>query len=131
MPIEVRWNTEDQELLCYQFDGKWTWDDLYEAVHQANLILDAVERPTPVIVDVSGISGIPSGAMSQASGLMRRSHPNISFTVIVGANRFVRMMADMFTKLRPQSPHTYYFVTTLEEAYRVIQEKQVAEPDEM
>jgi hypothetical protein len=125
MSIEVHWDTEDQQTLCYQFDGKWTWDDLYEAVNRANLMLDAIERPTPVIVDVSGISGIPSGAMSQASGLMHRSHPNISLTVIVGANRFVRMMADMFTRLRPQSPHTYTFVTTLEEAYHVIQEKQV------
>ena len=32
MPVEVRWYDTEERVLCYEFMGHWTLEELHEAV---------------------------------------------------------------------------------------------------
>jgi hypothetical protein len=120
MPIQVQWDNEDKTILRYQYEGAWTWDDLYTALAQGYEWIDTVDHTVDIIIDLRQSSIIPSSALTHARNLDKHRHPRIGLTIAVGANRFIQLLADTFKRLVPSVASQYTLLATLDEARALI-----------
>lgn len=102
MGITILWDNEEKTIIRYVYEGRWVWDDLHHARVQVHEMLNTVNHPVGIIVDVRESTLVPNGALSQGRQFATTSpttHPNEGRTIIVGANTFLRSMYDLFRKI--------------------------------
>ena len=52
MPVRVYWEDDSHTLVRYEFEGNWTWDELYPAYYQAIEMEKSVTHRVDVIMDM-------------------------------------------------------------------------------
>lgn len=118
MSITVDWYEEEKLNICYKLVGRWTWQDLFDAIEDAVVLLDSVNYPVNIILDVTGTSHVPTLAVNHMARLANAptvSHPNTNQFLMVGANRYIEMMMSIFKKLFPHAGQRYITCSSLEE----------------
>jgi len=124
MGITVRWDNEEKTIVRWDFDGRWTADDLYEA-HARTLALagnvdhtvyglGVVQRPAPV--KVSTIN----------EQLMGPWPANMHHFVFVGAGGLIESAFSLLARTSPLPPRML-FVATCTEAYEIITQLHLKE----
>lgn len=101
------------------FDGAWSWDDLYRASDETRQLLNSIQQPAHLIMDMRNAPSLPNSALAHI-GLLDRQHPNQGKVVAVGVNRFIETMFRVVLKLRPHLAEQIIFVATLDEAYAAL-----------
>lgn len=93
MPITLHWDVPDQTILRMDVTGQWTWEHLHTARKQIFQMMDASStlRIYTVAHFVDRKLNIPPGMWSHWSVLTEYSHPRAALTVIVGANRLMKV----------------------------------------
>jgi len=118
MPVHVNWDDAEQTIIRLDYVGSWTWDECFEALHQANVLVAQVDYPVARIVDMSAGSLTPPNPMVQIPTLIRLIDPRMDIHVTVGANRMSHMISDLF--FRFGSPivqrERYHWAESLEQA---------------
>jgi hypothetical protein len=99
MPIQVSWDDEAHSIIRLDYDGSWTWVELFEALHRANALAGTIDTPVARISDLCSSDGIPPNPLPQLMPLSRLVDPRMDMHVTVGANRTVHMLADLFFRL--------------------------------
>ena len=125
MKIQVNWHNEQQTVLYYSFEVGWDWKDMYDAFAQARDMMESVDHHVNIIMDLSHVSLIPKGALAKIRWAFESpKQKNIGLTVVVTPSSFIKSMIDLGTKLwgRAVKQWSVVFVTTLEEAYMLIEE---------
>ena len=102
MPINVMWKNEEKTMLGFMYEGKWDLNDFYQANQQGNSMLDSVNYPVALVMDVQGSRMIPNGFIAALSNTSKKIHPNAGIVVMVGVNVFARAFVDIFRKIYPQ-----------------------------
>jgi hypothetical protein len=124
------WDNPEKYIVRWIYPEKWTWDDFYEAIQQRDELFSTVSHTVHVIVDVRHSSFIPSGVMARGRYIStgNRRHPQEGITVIVGANAFIRGLYDVYSKVYTKLVKgiDVFFVTTLDEAYQIIEKRHLA-----
>ncbi|MCU0514568.1 MAG: hypothetical protein MUE40_18595 [Anaerolineae bacterium] len=102
MPITVQWDNPEHTVLYQRLEDDWSWAELHAAMHQIREYLDAAAGPVDSLIDLTGMTKIPPGAVHHVRPLLER-HASTGVLVVFGANLFARMMAQMMQRIYPRS----------------------------
>lgn len=125
MKIKIHWGNDQQSLLYYTFEVGWDWKDMYDAFAQARELMETVDHPVNIIMDLSHVSLIPKGALAKIRWAFESpKQKNVGLTVVVTPSSFIKSMIDLGTKIwgKTAKQWSVAFVTTLEEAHILIEE---------
>lgn len=121
MPIHVYWEDTEKTIVRYDFQGVWTWDDLYAVYDQAIDMETSVPHRVDIILDMCSGSRIPTNALLHIKNLSEKQPPNVGLSIFVTSNAFVASMYNIATKVHGKIAHYFRLVNTLDDAHAMIQ----------
>ncbi|MBC7812804.1 MAG: hypothetical protein H7175_16735 [Burkholderiales bacterium] len=124
MPISVHGNEPDHTIFFMTYEGRWDWEEHFQAVKKAREFGDGVEHRVDIIVDALRSENPPLGpALSNiTSGIRLQRSPNLGILVLVTQNPFVRALMTIAPKVYPGMADTLVLAKTVEEAHTLIAE---------
>jgi hypothetical protein len=129
MPITPQWANPEKTIIYLIYEKPWKPDEFVAAVRQTNALLDTVDYPVDMIIQMR--DGLPSVIDSWPfRTVMRNFHPNIRNTALVGASDTIRRIITAFMRVMGQD-HPFFFAATLEEAHHRLAERQKARTTEL
>jgi hypothetical protein len=123
MPIDVEWDNAEKTIVRQTYGREVTYNDYYDGVKKRFELISSVEHPVDLIIDLRGANPNLKGLVSAGRYASRHVPPNQRFVLLVGANLFIRSLVNTFIKILPKVSDKIYFVATLEEARKFLQEK--------
>jgi hypothetical protein len=131
MPVSVKWDNDDKTIICWVFEGNWTWEEYYDQRNAANAEIASAGHRVDMIVDMRTSKILPSGAMTHGKNAIASTPPNLGITVFVGLNTVLRVFYNMFSslygRLLSDKQLDTVIVATLDEAYTIIQQRRAEE----
>jgi hypothetical protein len=126
MAIRPSWENAAKTVITFEFEGRWTWDDLYHASDLATTMLHEVDHTVDFILDVRHASQMPSDFMSHAGHIAGGTNPKRGLLIVVGANFILRTLGNTLRKFFSDAMKDVVIVGTLEEAHVVIASQREA-----
>jgi hypothetical protein len=123
MPINVRWDNEQQSILRVTYIGHWTADEQLDALDAAHAMLDSVAHQVAVIIDLSGTRTVPKNLFAILPDIARSAyftHPNTGCAMLVGANQLIITFSEIMVKAFPYSGERLCYARTMEDAYATL-----------
>ncbi len=100
MSIAVTWDSpEEKAIICYRFNGIWTWAEFAEANRQSKHMLKEVTHKVAVVLDMRKSDFIQAGAMARMQYWPERLHPLVDMWVFVGASAYIKTLARVYNHL--------------------------------
>lgn len=99
MPIQFSWDNPEHTIVRYDFVGKWTWEELYETMHNSWDKVMQLPYVVDSISDFSQVHNVPPSAMTHLRSLSQNRPENTGMMVFVGANSYLTVMFQTFSKL--------------------------------
>ena len=101
-PINVSFDNPEKTIIRWDFKGRWTWHDWYEATRVALELRATVDdNPcVPAIFDVKHSGKVPMGALPHARAAMEMMDPR-DYVVIANPSGFIRSITEAFRALNP------------------------------
>lgn len=118
MPIKVDWYEEEKHNICYYISAIWTWDELIFAIDEVVILLDSVDYRVKLIIDITETRHFPTvqfPEMTQIARAPTMSHPNTAELLMVGENRYMKLMFRVFKRLFPDAASRYKLFANSEE----------------
>lgn len=132
MPITTIWDNEDETIIRHVYEGTWTWEHFHSSMKQAADMAGSVNHAVALIIDIRNSTLFPQGLVTQINRLHLNKaawQPNI--TILVGANAFIHALYNAFRGVTAKTSKTtgqrFMLVSTLEEAYFIVQQEQEAQ----
>jgi hypothetical protein len=129
MKVQVQWHNEEHNLLYYQFEKDWDWEDMHKAFTEARSLMASVPHRVDIIMDL-GVAGlVPKGALAKIRWAFDvPKAENIGVTIIVTPNAFVKYMTDMASKMWGSVIKNWpvIFVTKMDDAMKQLAEYREA-----
>lgn len=122
MGIELYWDNDDETVMLMEFDGVWTWDDLYAALDKVKKVTDKSPVVLGAILDVRRGARFPGGspftgeAREHGQRVLQMGEGDSGPIVVVGAGGFLRTMFKALAALDPDRLRAIRFVDTMAEA---------------
>jgi hypothetical protein len=129
MPIIVEWENEGKTVVLQKYVGNWTWDEFYVACTQDTVnLMKSVSHTVHIFSDFSKAQGVPlGGAILHARNAMSSYPENWGTITIIGANRFINLLVDMFKRTFSTTFGDKTFTApTIEDAYQQIAHEPIA-----
>lgn len=126
MGIDLYWDNDDQTVMLAEFNGRWTWDELYAALSTIKKLSAERERVFGAIVDVRNGMSIPGGsifnreALSNFRKMLQLGSDGKGPVVVVGVNRMVRSIFDAAGKLDRNAVQDVHFAPGMDDARKTI-----------
>ena len=122
--ILAEWGNEEKTIVRWTPQGRWTWEDVYEANERVMTMLDDVPYPVGHIADLQGSELMPPGAIKHLRYLFSQKRRESDFVIIVGASTVVRALFQFLYNLPLPlfQESRMIMVSAMDEAYRVIAE---------
>ncbi len=120
--IEINWDNDDKTVMRYTYQGQWTWQEFYGVMEQSHQMMDTVDHPVDILVDMRASAQIPQGAVTQFRRIANVRHPNTGTIVAVTEARVARMLYDIFATVFRPIASRYHIVQTIDEAYAAIED---------
>ncbi len=124
MAIQVQWANPKQTVIHLTLERGWTWDDLYEAIRQADGLITSVQHTVNMIIDIHKAGGLPRDFMKVAGDVFASGDPrsNEGQKIVVGANRLIQMAYGAFQKVygHQLKDRPFRFAPTLDDAYAML-----------
>ncbi len=79
-------------------------------------MIESVASTVDIIQDVSRLVALPSNILSVSRHVDNRSHPRRGVTVVVGLNRYVKIMLSIGGSIAPKAMANFHYVDTMAEA---------------
>ena len=127
MPINAHWADAEQTIVILEYQGGWTWDELYNAVKAVENMTDGKTRIVLVIHNLTASQMLPKDVFFHGQRLTVEV-PKGAFAVIVGAGSFARIVIDMLRRLNRSFDEQYKTAATLDEAMTIIKKELKPEP---
>jgi hypothetical protein len=128
MAIKVTWVNSEKTIAQYNFEGRWTWDDLYHAVQEIKTMLDSVPHQVDIVIDLRNNQSVPPGTLIHLRSITLAASPNWGMGVFVGVNGFIRTLLTTFVKVYPKLGGRYAIVESPEAALALIAERRKKHP---
>jgi hypothetical protein len=109
MGVRIEWDEQEENIMHYYFDARWTWDDVYHAFDEAHAMIE--ERAKPIGVILSGPDNmlVPPNMLTHTRKLMgSKKSKHSKLIIFVTTNMFIRTMANILTKIITTELHTAY-----------------------
>ena len=120
MPVLISWDDEAKTTLRYEYEGKWTWDEVNSATDQVVARMRETPHPVSIIHDLSQSPGLPSGALTQAHHFTRDLPENWDISVVTGSGTFTEALLNIFSRVYKKLGEHYKTAPSLEEARALI-----------
>jgi hypothetical protein len=130
MPVKSGWYDETKQIILHQFEGRWEWHDLFNAISTSKTLMDSVDHKVFIILDVSQTRALPAINIKSLQALANpptSGHPNMAGRYLIGVRSYLRSIYNVFVKLFPQGARQYRLVDTIEEALLEIKSHTQAE----
>lgn len=124
MGIVVHWDDDQQTILRWDFEGAWNWDDFYTVQAEVNDLSSKAEHFIDVIANMQNTMMLPSGALSQFGRIAKASKERSGVTVVVGANRFIETMLNIFGRFQRDAARRILTASSLEEARTILLQRR-------
>jgi len=126
MPIQVQWDNPEKTILCQKFEGKWTGPDYYASIDEMNRLLKEVNYRVHLIGDMTNSVGIPALNLLAASGRIVKLMEYQFLTItVVKAHSYFQSLVNVVRRMSPVLAERVYFVSTREEANKLLEKKLV------
>lgn len=122
MGIELYWDNDEQTVMLVEIQGKWTWDDMYDALYKVKRISDKSSVVLGAIIDLSHGATFPGGSPFSVTSyghgkrVLKMGEGGTGPIAVVGAAPFFRKVFGVLLSLDPEKLSHIRFVDTLEEA---------------
>ena len=124
MTIKTSWENDEKQVIVSVYTGLWGLDEFYQAVETCNRLMDSVDYPVNLILDMSKSTTLPNGFMGAIRSLSQKPHANMGIMAIVGANKLVKIFTDLIAKVyRGRAARKSYMVQTYEEAHEIFKQR--------
>ena len=120
MPIRVYWEDADQTIVRYDFEGRWTWDELYAAYYEAIAMEHSVAQRVDIILDMRTSGIIPANALLHMKNFSEKQPPNVGISIFVTSNAFVTSLYNTAIKFYAKIAFYFRLVKTLDQAHAMI-----------
>jgi hypothetical protein len=120
MPVTVFWEDPEKTVVRYDFQGSWTWDELYAVYYEAIGMEKSVTHRVDVILDMSTSSRIPGNAILHVKNLAEKQPSNMGISVFVTRNPFIVSMYNMAVRVYGKVAFYFRIAKTLDEAHAMI-----------
>jgi hypothetical protein len=123
--VSVTWDSIDKKIVRLVFEGRWTWDELYNANQQTKIMLDEVSHDVGVLVDLQNSSyGVPPGFFPNLKVLLAGRSSAVRVTALVGINAQFRALWGVFIRVYGLviKDRIYRFVASADEGKALIYE---------
>lgn len=131
MTIKVDWDNNEHTIVMFVFEGKWSLNEFYLTFEQVNKMMDSVDHPAHVILDMRKSGSLPNGFFGTIRSLAAKPHRNLGQMALVGGNGFVQGFINLSRKILPASTRQVRFMmtSTVEEARsRFVPVSEMTEP---
>ena len=124
MPIHVNWNDEAKQVIRVDYEGKWEWDEFFDANKQTQALMGGVDHRVDVIADMkNGHMPTTGASFTFAKNSFRTLPANWGVMVIV-TSLFIGKLVDVFKQLDRQFGSKLYTASTVEQAHDIIQKQR-------
>ena len=106
MPIRVYWDDPEKTIVRYDFEGNWTWDELYKVYYQAIAMETSVPYRVDIILDMRLSGRIPGNVLLHIKNFSEKQPPNVGLSIFVTTNAFITSLYHTATKFYAKSPTT-------------------------
>lgn len=120
MSATVNWFDEEKTIIVHYFDGKWTLQDYLQSLKDSELMLNTVDHPVTLFLDMTHSKGLPKGFMSVLRANAKRRHPNSGQVLMIGANPIILAFIKLFSKIYYNPNSRFFIVGSIDEALGVI-----------
>lgn len=130
MGINVVWDNDEQTIIRYEFNGRWTWNDLFAALDKVQEMSTSVEHRVDAIIDLSRADLMPAGAFFSFDGrknaqkLASKADAARGLIAIAGANSFIRSIYDAFRSFNRSVSSGIHFADNAAQARAWLLEQQ-------
>lgn len=108
MAVDLTWETiAEQKVLWYWFRRGWTWEDFYSTKEQADIMLDDLDQPVPLVFDLRDAPDMPPGMITQAHKVAVTRHANGTPVVLFGASRVVQTTTSILRRMLGSVVHKF------------------------
>lgn len=115
MSITVNWYDEKHTAVVNKLVGSWTWDELFRAIDQTAALMDTVDYPVNIVLDMRQTQHVPTllpSALRKVANAPTMNHRNSGAFIFVGAKAFIKSMFSIFSTLYPRAAEKYRFAET-------------------
>lgn len=123
MPGETRWDNDEKTILLHVYSGDVILQDYFDVIDKSKQMTESVPHTVHVILDRTTAESQPPGLSAALRYANKHIPSNQGIRVVVGGNRFTRLMVDIGRVVAPHLVKDVYFADTLDEARALIQSK--------
>jgi hypothetical protein len=127
MGISVIWDNDAKTVILMTFEGRWTWEELTEAVVICNGMVESVSHHVHYILDRKGAHYTPGNLLGNMKRIVNLFTPNEGLRIIVGENLLIKEALSLFASLNGGAGFPYRHADTVEEA-RAYLSRQTVKP---
>jgi len=100
MPIDINWDNDQKDVLRWDLNGRWDWDDIHDAVTRSVEIRKLVEhrRDIAVIINLQHFTPLSTGALKETRKALLIRPENRELVVVVGRSAYTRSIVDIFRR---------------------------------
>lgn len=124
MPVEVVWDDEAHTILRQIYRGAISVAEYYQATQQVVEMAATVEHTVHMIFDRRAVTSVPRRLLPVLRYANSKVPRNAGLRLILGASFSTRITVDMGRIVAPQLIQHVLFVSSLEEAYAIIQRQR-------
>jgi hypothetical protein len=120
MGVEVRWANPEKTAILFVYVHPWSWDDLYVAREMRDFMMDEVDHPVTVIIDLSASKQLPPNVFAGIKKMWEKKHAKSARIILVGTSPLIRSASEVFMRITPGMSSRVRMVATLDDAYSVL-----------
>ncbi len=118
MTITVEWYEEEKLNIHAEFPGMWMWDEIQPVFDEIISLLDSVDYPANLIINLLASHRLPSiqiSEMTQFAHAPILSHPNMAELLAVGMEGYSGVVFRVFKRIFPDAAARYKLFENLAE----------------
>lgn len=116
MPITTRWYDEDQRIIHCKYVDDWAIEDYYRTMGDVVRLVASVPHRVVVITDYAESGPFPPRLLTAGRQAEKLANTKVIKSYIVGINRYIEVLTNMFIRMFPKAGQGVEFVPSLEEA---------------
>ncbi len=127
MAIEVVWDDQLPNLICYRFPARWTWEDYLTASQQESALAQTINNERyDVIGDFLQSPYLPTGSgISLVYSAFKKSRHQRGLVVVVTTQLLIRTMVEIGTKAYAETRNSFATTNNLKQAYTIIENSRI------
>jgi hypothetical protein len=126
MAITTGWYDHEQSVFLYRFEGRWSWQELYDVYYPALEQIKAKNHRVDTIADLRQSGPLPGNMLLNLKHLTDSQPPNVALAPVISTSQFVSALYEVAVKFYSKIGDYFCVVPTLEAALETIREDRKA-----